>query len=346
MTLSVLDIPDTPAEVGPWLDRHLVGLTLGTLIADLSTVHAKKAMNPPPTLESALGDRLPGVLRGGLRQASRNGISVMLRNPKLLLDLQERLIAGGGPYWVDLAGENSEVTRLAAASLPETLVSGQVRPGSVASPTEDRGRRRNEPNAASTTTHASAVESPPRTPKPPRVGLIRFWARIATIAASMACFLYVVETFDELLAYLDPGGEYHTLVQDTGPPPVVLGEAPWGWNRLSLYTREESPREYFNSLASAAGEWFDVVPFSNEALARRLGTARSGLSQLLLASHQNLPEEEKAWLLEQANEWAELLDEAIRAVESGRPVDEVRANVDEAFSLLIRTLQDKANLGK
>ncbi|MGE3818460.1 MAG: hypothetical protein AB7I30_03430, partial [Isosphaeraceae bacterium] len=253
-------------------------------------------------------------------------------NPPLLYALPERLITAGGTYWVELANADTEMSGLAAATLPEVSVSGQA----PSTPAVDRKRRRNE----STSPQA---EPEPRPARPPRVGLIRFWARFATIAASTLIFLYVVETREKLLSYFDPDGEYHTPTVVPSPAPVVLGEPPWGWNRLSLYDQTGTPAEYYKRLADAAGEWYDEVPFSSAALARRLGALRSGLSQMLLATHETLPENERDWLIEQAKGWSEIVDAGIRGVEDGKSVDEIRANLDEAVGLIVRTLHDRAD---
>jgi hypothetical protein len=122
----------------------------------------------------------------------------------------------------------------------------------------------------------------------------------------------------------------------------VVSDPPWGWNRVALFGANASPVKYLNDLAEAAGEWFDEVPFSSESLAKRLGAFRTGLSQLRLASHETLPDDERTWLKDQGKEWSTVIDAAISAVEEGKPVDEVRGKVDDAVSLIVRSLQDRA----
>ena len=64
MNLVAMTIPDDPADLPVWLERHLVGLELAALVAELSAVHAPA--NGPP-LDELLGQRRQTVLEQGLR---------------------------------------------------------------------------------------------------------------------------------------------------------------------------------------------------------------------------------------------------------------------------------------
>jgi hypothetical protein len=98
MTLPALDIPDEPAEWPAWLESHLLGLDLGDLVAELAAVHG----SPPagsPKLHDLLGNRLNAVLSEGLRALAPADFRQLLLRPHLLLELQELVLARGGPYW-------------------------------------------------------------------------------------------------------------------------------------------------------------------------------------------------------------------------------------------------------
>lgn len=101
MTILAMDIPDDPAGLPGWLERHLVGLELAALVAELEAVHGAAAAGP--ALEQVLGDRREAVLAGGLAALPPGRLRRLLRRPRLLLDLQESVLVEGGPYWRRLA---------------------------------------------------------------------------------------------------------------------------------------------------------------------------------------------------------------------------------------------------
>jgi hypothetical protein len=97
MKLHALDIPDDPARVPRWLERHLVGLDLAELVAELEAVHGPTAASP--MLGEVLGSRREAVLASGLSALPPHAIGQLLRRPRLLLELQEMVLASGGGYW-------------------------------------------------------------------------------------------------------------------------------------------------------------------------------------------------------------------------------------------------------
>jgi hypothetical protein len=107
MRLIAPDIPDDPAGLPGWLDRHLVGLDLAALVSELEAVHGSVAMESVP-LEQVLGDRRSGILAQGLTVLPPNRLRTLLRHPRLLPDLQELILIEGGPYWQDLEPLSAE----------------------------------------------------------------------------------------------------------------------------------------------------------------------------------------------------------------------------------------------
>lgn len=99
MTVHALDVPETEA-IPAWLDRHVVGPHLASLVAELTAVHGDAE---PQTLEQSLGDRLDAVLANGLAAAGPEGCAALLRSPRGLLELQERVVVEGGSHWDEVA---------------------------------------------------------------------------------------------------------------------------------------------------------------------------------------------------------------------------------------------------
>jgi hypothetical protein len=110
MNLVSMDIPDDPGELPAWLDRHLVGLDLAALVAELTAVHGR---GQAPSLDEVLGSQRPAVLADGLAALPRPALRQLLRHPALLVGLQDLVLAEGGPYWEQLSGGSAALASLA-----------------------------------------------------------------------------------------------------------------------------------------------------------------------------------------------------------------------------------------
>ncbi|MCX7423927.1 MAG: hypothetical protein NT013_30955 [Planctomycetia bacterium] len=100
MKLPSLDMPDNPQLVPSWLEHHLIGLELGEVVAELEAVHGPA--RTPTTLDEVCGSDLPKVLEQGLTALPREQLRRLLKQPGLLLELQERVLIDGGTYWNSL----------------------------------------------------------------------------------------------------------------------------------------------------------------------------------------------------------------------------------------------------
>lgn len=107
MRLIAPDIPNDPAGLPGWLDRHLVGLDLAALVAELEAVHGP-APASPVELDQVLGARRDAILEQGLVALPADRLRMLLRRPTLLLDLQELILVEGGPYWQGLGQPSAE----------------------------------------------------------------------------------------------------------------------------------------------------------------------------------------------------------------------------------------------
>ena len=100
MTLQVLDIPDDPQQLNGWLESCLIGLELGDVVAELAAVHEGDSAL---ALDDVLGGQRGAVLEAGLSALDAGQARRLLRNPVLLLQLQELVFVEGGDYWTQLA---------------------------------------------------------------------------------------------------------------------------------------------------------------------------------------------------------------------------------------------------
>ena len=103
MKLVALEIPDDPALLPGWLEGHLVNTDLAALVAELEAVHGEQPDNL--SLTDVLRDRRDAVLTRGLASLPAEGLKSLLRNPRLLLELQELILTEGGPCWLNGAAE-------------------------------------------------------------------------------------------------------------------------------------------------------------------------------------------------------------------------------------------------
>ena len=86
MKLVALEIPDDLALLPGWLEGHLVNTDLAALVAELEAVHDEQPDNL--SLTDVLRDRRDAVLSRGLASLPAEGLKSLLRNPRLLLELQ------------------------------------------------------------------------------------------------------------------------------------------------------------------------------------------------------------------------------------------------------------------
>ena len=98
MKLYALDMPDDPTALGPWLERQVVGMHLAELVAELSALYSSDGKTP--TLADLLEGSGESAIAQGLSGVSVDRLGQLLRHPQLLFELQERVLAEGGPQWL------------------------------------------------------------------------------------------------------------------------------------------------------------------------------------------------------------------------------------------------------
>jgi hypothetical protein len=102
----------------------------------------------------------------------------------------------------------------------------------------------------------------------------------------------------------------------------------WGFDRPGVLTQALTADAYLDMLASAADEWFNRQPSTEEDLRVRLTDFRNGCTTLLNAQHTQLAIQDKAWLLEQCRRWRKEIDSLLLALDGGASVDDTRREAD------------------
>lgn len=129
--------------------------------------------------------------------------------------------------------------------------------------------------------------------------------------------------------------------QFKGPATLAIG---WGWSRPGALPQDLAPATYLDRLADDAEEWFAKRLEDPSALAMRITEFRLGCSSLIAAEHRPLSADDRAWLIEKCQAWAEKLEGHLAAVEAGQDPLQVRAEADETVNKLIQALRERAKI--
>lgn len=125
MKLLALEIPDEADQLGPWLERQVVGCDLSGLVAQLSATRAPAGEG----LDAILGDQRTAVLQEGLVGLPEEKLRRLLANPLALLELQEAVFIEGGPHWDQLPLEADH--RSVSESVQQRVLGTQNSPGAA-----------------------------------------------------------------------------------------------------------------------------------------------------------------------------------------------------------------------
>jgi hypothetical protein len=120
--LHTFDIPEDDALLASWTEAKIAGVHLGELVAELEVLreadhtaavpkHDGRGLEPTVKLEDVLGNRVPDICARGLAAVPAQIIRRLFREPSLLIDLQERVLTEGGPYWDKKLRESDELKK-------------------------------------------------------------------------------------------------------------------------------------------------------------------------------------------------------------------------------------------
>jgi hypothetical protein len=318
MKLIALEIPDDATDLANWLESHLVGLDLSTLVAQLNVVHGfnQRRQNLGPdsssiSVETILGKQRDAVLSRGLGALPPDRLRPLLHHPRLLLDLQELILISGGSYW--RRREES-----AADSAQKVAI--------------DRGWDWVKANVLDAPPSVSPIRAvAANKPRP-----TWYWKAKAGLAAAAAAAFVGVTIYR-----WPPGGPNGNANRQAGP--IVASSAGWGWNRPEALSQDLSSKAYLIRLANVAHEWFNQRPDNSADLAERISEFRQGCSTLIQSPHRPLSVADRTWLVDKCAAWSAKLDGHLVALKSGQDLIKVRDEVDETINHLVATLRERAD---
>ena len=328
MTLLLLDIPDDPTQLAGWLERMLVSRELGDLAAELHAIDAAARPERPTrgeSLEDVCGPALPQLLDNGMQALPVETLRSLLKQPRLLLDLQELILADGGEYW-----QKVEITPEHQAAVERGWIVLQAQLRGVGEPPAGGGELMQKVEPAGNAIFAEPRPLGSGRPKPlpdgrgsARKRLVddhaKYNRRWAALAIAAALLMGVGLWFQRPAA--SPG---------------------WGWDRPGALVAELPAADYLNHLADGADEWFRKRPDSRVALEKRLQEFRHGCDALIAAPHSQLAAKDRDWLKERCRAWAGKLEGHVADLQAGRDVSTVLAAADGTVRKLIDALRERA----
>jgi len=108
MNPVALELPEDKSQWPAWFEHQLVGSDLRLLVRQLELLAGQTTPLPDGVtweeqLRVEFSDAIPGVLSRGLSSLSSADLQRLIRRPRLLLALQERVFTDGGEYWKNLS---------------------------------------------------------------------------------------------------------------------------------------------------------------------------------------------------------------------------------------------------
>jgi hypothetical protein len=128
MKLLTFDIPTDPTLLPQWLEGHLMGLDLPQVVSELEVLGGQ-ADGPALALDHVLGAQGEEVLELGLRSLSHEQLRQLMRQPRLLWQLQELVLQQGGDYWTTVPEDpKSKESRRGVWDAITASIAAQQRP--------------------------------------------------------------------------------------------------------------------------------------------------------------------------------------------------------------------------
>jgi hypothetical protein len=314
MNVILLDMPEDPTDLAGWLERQIAGPHLGALAAELAAFYSAGSA---ASLDDVLGGDRSAVLASGLPSVSMNVIKRLLRNPGLLLELQDHVLVEGGPYWstVRLADDHQQAIREQADALRKAIGVEEAESGRAGTAGLQKVEDRLKPELKRSRDRLK----PELLRHRPRAKWALWAAMAAAASVTVALLIYARS------ARIDWGWARPGSIASEASPPAKLSR----------------PDQYLNKLADEANEWFRGSPSSRTELDRRLSQMQAGCDVLLGGLAKANPD----WLAERCRAWKTKFDQDRADLAAGADVDMVHKRADDEIRALVAALQKKAAAG-
>jgi hypothetical protein len=95
--VQILDIPENETELRPWLESLLVSRDFGDLVSQLAFLRQGVPAVESPAMSE---ENKEAIINSGLSVIGQDQYRHLLKNPELLIELNERIFEIGAEYWM------------------------------------------------------------------------------------------------------------------------------------------------------------------------------------------------------------------------------------------------------
>lgn len=354
--MIVFSIPTDSNLLVPWLEEQVVSINLGRLVRELNSIHRPAT---ELSLAEVVGDDLPEILTAGLSLLPNETVQRLLRNPVVLLELQERAFIDGAVHWDQLArngrAENRAQQMKAGVMRMLKPLGGDTQQGfnSTTNPEIDQtpGPQNSDKQTNRPATRQRSLDSSPlkqgsetklgqaeqigagavtapssraNSDSPQTAtGSRRQWVRSALAVSTIALVSFLAFFLQK---------------------PASTG---WGFNNPAALTATETEADFFTNLATAAGEWNNKVPQNSAELELRLVQFTTGCQTLIdvLESEETLPQlssESRHWLTDKCKAWKGEMNVFVTQIQSDTDAFElIKEKADDKVRSLVEALKQR-----
>ena len=302
------ELPEDHSLWATWLDHQVVGPDLRLLVRQWELLAGiNSELFPEESWEQRLvsqfSDQLPKILANGLGALSSDELLRFLRQPRLLMALQEQVFLNGGPYWERLSRSEIHVEEASG-------ISSKVR-AAVREFDQAEGAREHRLHVSSSSEKSSTLPSTESSTKSFSRSPLRMALMLAAVAASALIAVFLMQPRDQ--------GRYFA--------------------RTGLIVSSLEGRDFTKSLAVAIREDWDTDS-SDEEFRNQLRSLRDSCERLLAADLRQLSPAVAQDLKTRCKKWQASFSEMLDGLDTGRPVSEVRQEANQLVERLVTVLSD------
>lgn len=342
MSLLTLEMLDSQADIARWLEHQLTGEDLTKVVAEL--LGWKVGSDENESLEQVFGNHLPEILESGLLESDAQ---MLLRYPRLLLELQEQICVSGSMYWFNLGihgrtDRSSGTGDIIPPNLSRMLAYLEQQAPSPSAPVPQKSSKPKTASGMKAEDRQVTVAATRTTSRPKQVWSGRAIALLAFVF--LAGFGVLLFNQNLGLNILGPGDNVAT--NDKPVPIVVPPVNNWGLNDLKPIQANKTGADYLNAVAKAMNDWNERAPTDSRQGAQRIQQLIDGCQNLIAAEQMQqspLAEADREWLHEKCTAWIKNFGEDLAALDAAPDAwPEVSSRMNEKINKAVKAIRDRA----
>ena len=308
MNMKCLSIPDDFLDMPVWLDDLLLSPELTSTIMELEIL-AGDQLTDDQTLDGILVNQYPDVFGRGLAGAKEASIRKLLRQPVLLLELQEQVLMHGGDFWqtktdnlFQVAGSTEGISAVPLADHPQTAVS--------ASPTLKQ-------------VNVKAVSG--------------------VLAAIAATVLFMFAIFPNgnpkgQIANVNPKSSVGSSTDGVSANNAAANSG-WGFAASGLLEASLTEPQMLKKLSEASLAWYNKLPANSAELEARLNQFDLGCQELLAATLPQLSDSNRKSVQEACEDCRATISQLLADIKDGVDFEVALVNADNTINRLTDAIE-------